>query len=173
VEEKPRMLRGNISSDPCYFAHVFSIKAKERVSVDHIYYPHLHAAKIFCASEASHPSVLRKPASVEPLFRKTIWLAQMDRIGITAKLITPISSEARQDTLPISEAMRASSTSRPTAKLLKDRPSKPSYIDIGRSTLKEKDLQSLRSLGYFCSKVTVRLPEKNDTEAEKRRSCCL
>jgi hypothetical protein len=47
------MLRGNISSDPCYFAHVFSIKAKERVSVDHIYYPHLHAAKIFCASKAS------------------------------------------------------------------------------------------------------------------------
>jgi hypothetical protein len=33
--------------------------------------------------------------------------------------------------------MRASSSSRPTVELPKDRSSKPRYIDIGRSTLKE------------------------------------
>jgi hypothetical protein len=64
--------------------------------------------------------------------------------------------------------MRASSTSRPTTKLLKDRPSKPSYIDIGRSTLKEKDLQSLRSLGCFSSKVTVRLPGEETTPKPRK-----
>jgi hypothetical protein len=47
--------------------------------------------------------------------------------------------------------------------LLKDRPSKASYIKIGRSTLKEKDLQSMRRLGYFSSKVNVRLPGEATT----------
>jgi hypothetical protein len=80
------------------------------------------------------------------------------------KLITPTSSsEARQGTLPISEAMRASSTSKPTVELPKDIPSKPIYIDICQSTLKEKDLQSMRRLGYFCSKVNVRLPGEETT----------
>jgi hypothetical protein len=79
----------------------------------------------------------------------------MARIQTTAKLITPTSLELQQDTLYISEAMRASSTSRLTAELSKDRPSKPSYIDIDRSTLREKDLQLMRRLGYFNSKVNV------------------
>jgi hypothetical protein len=47
--------------------------------------------------------------------------------------------------------------------LLKDRTSKASYIKIGRSTLKEKDLQSMRRLGYFSSKVNVRLPGEATT----------
>jgi hypothetical protein len=64
----------------------------------------------------------------------------MARIRTTAKLITPTSSEAQQDTMPIFEAMRASSLSRPTLELPNNRPSKPSYIEIGSSTLREKDL---------------------------------
>ena len=83
---------------------------------------------------------------------------QMARIQTTAKLITPTSSKARQDTMSISEAMRASSSSRPAPELPKDRPSKPSYIEIVGSTLREKDLQSMKKLGYFRSKVNVRLP---------------
>jgi hypothetical protein len=59
--------------------------------------------------------------------------------------------------------MRALLTSRATAELPKDRPSKPSYIDIGRSTLKEKDLQSTRRLDYFSSKVNVCLPGEETT----------
>jgi hypothetical protein len=82
----------------------------------------------------------------------------MARIWTTAKLITPTSSEARQDTLPISEDMRASPSSRPTPEFSKDKPSKPSYIEIGHSTLREKDLQSMKRLGYFSSRVNVRLP---------------
>jgi hypothetical protein len=39
-----------------------------------------------------------------------------------------------------------------------DKPSKPSYIDIDHSTLREIDLQSMKKLGYFSSKVNVRLP---------------
>jgi hypothetical protein len=54
--------------------------------------------------------------------------------------------------------MRASSSSRPTAELPKDRSSKPRYIDIGRSILKEKYLQSMRILGYFNNKVNMHLP---------------
>jgi hypothetical protein len=87
----------------------------------------------------------------------------MARIQTTTKLITPTFSEARQDTLPIFEAMRASSSSRPTAELPKDRPSKPSYIEIGSSTLREKDVQSMRRLGYFSSKVNMRLPGEETT----------
>jgi hypothetical protein len=87
----------------------------------------------------------------------------MARIRTTPKLITPTSLEAQQDTLPNFEAMRASSRSRPIVELPKDRPSKPSYINIGRSTLKEKDLQSMRRLGYFSNKVNVRLPREETT----------
>jgi hypothetical protein len=70
AEEKSGLLRGNIFGDPCCFACVFSIKATEGVSADHIYCPHLHVAKIFCASKASHPPVLWKPTSIEPLLEK-------------------------------------------------------------------------------------------------------
>jgi hypothetical protein len=64
--------------------------------------------------------------------------------------------------LPIFEATRASS-SRVVAEMPKDRPSKLSYIEIGRSTLKEKYLQSMRRLGYFSSRVNVRLPGEETT----------
>jgi hypothetical protein len=64
----------------------------------------------------------------------------MARIRSTAKLITPTFSKAQQDTVPISEAMRASSSPKPAKELPKDRPSKPNYIEIDRSILKEKDL---------------------------------
>jgi hypothetical protein len=87
----------------------------------------------------------------------------MASIRTTAKLITPTSSEARQDTLPIFESMMASSSSRPSPELSMDRPSKPSYSEIGRSTLREKDLQSMKRFGYFSSKVNVRLPGNEET----------
>jgi hypothetical protein len=73
----------------------------------------------------------------------------MVRIHSTAKLITPTSSETRQDTVPISKAMRGSSLSRLVQEVPKDRPSKPSYIEIGRSTLKERDLQAMKKLGVL------------------------
>lgn len=38
-----------------------------------------------------------------------------------------------------------------------------SYIEIRRSTLKEKDPQSMRRLEYFSSKVNVRLPGEETT----------
>jgi hypothetical protein len=47
--------------------------------------------------------------------------------------------------------------------MLKDRLLKLSYIEIGRSTLKEKYLQSMRRLGYFSSRVNVRLPGEETT----------
>jgi hypothetical protein len=64
--------------------------------------------------------------------------------------------------LHVFEATRASSP-RVAAELLKDRPSKPSYIEIGRSILKEKVLQTMRRLGYFSSGVNVRLPREETT----------
>lgn len=60
--------------------------------------------------------------------------------------------------MPISEAMRASSSLRPAKELPRDSPLKPSYIEIGRSILKGKDLQTMKKLGYFNSKVNMRLP---------------
>jgi hypothetical protein len=87
----------------------------------------------------------------------------MARIRSTAKLITPTSSEARQETIPISEAMKASSLSKHVQELPRDMPSKPSYIEIGHSTLREKDLQSMKKLSYFSSKINVRLPGNETT----------
>jgi hypothetical protein len=40
---------------------------------------------------------------------------------------------------------------------------KPSYIEIGCSTLREKDLQSLKRLGYVSNKVNVRHPRDEAT----------
>jgi hypothetical protein len=97
----------------------------------------------------------------------------MARIRATTKLITPTSSEAQQDVMPISTAMRASSTSRATAELPNDRPSKLSYIDIGRSTLKENDLQSMRRLGSFSSKVNVHLPREETTQKPRKDEVVL
>jgi hypothetical protein len=84
----------------------------------------------------------------------------MPRIGSTYKLITPTSSKARQDMVPISKAMRASSSSKPARELPKDKQSKPSYIEMGHSILREKDLQTIKKLGYFNNKVNVWLPDK-------------
>jgi hypothetical protein len=92
----------------------------------------------------------------------------MARIRSTAKLIMPTSSEARQDTVPISEAMRASSSSRPAQEIPKDRPWKPSYIEIGRSTLKERDLQTMKRLGYFSNAINVRLPGEETTPKPRK-----
>jgi hypothetical protein len=47
--------------------------------------------------------------------------------------------------------------------LPKERPSKLSYIEIGHSTLKERDLQYMRRLGKFSSKVNMRLPREETT----------
>jgi hypothetical protein len=69
--------------------------------------------------------------------------------------------------VPIFEAMKASSSSKPIQELPKDRLSKPSYIEIGLSTLKEKDLQTMEKLGYFSSKVNVCLPSKETTSKPK------
>jgi hypothetical protein len=59
----------------------------------------------------------------------------MAYIGDTRELISPTSLEVRQDTLAIVDAMKASPL-RVAMEMLKDRPSKPSYIKIGLSTLK-------------------------------------
>lgn len=91
----------------------------------------------------------------------------MARIHSIAKLFMPTSSEARQDTMPISEAMMALSSSRPAQGLSKDRPSKPSHFEIDRSILKEKDLQSMKKLGYF-NKVNMRLPSDETTLNPKK-----
>jgi hypothetical protein len=53
-------------------------------------------------------------------------------------------------------ALKASSL-RVATKMPKDRPLKPSYIEIGQSTLKDKYLQSMRRLGYFSNSVNARL----------------
>jgi hypothetical protein len=76
----------------------------------------------------------------------------MARIRSTAKLITPTSS----------------SSSRPTKELPRDRSSKPSYIDIGRSMLKEKYLQTMKKLGYFNNKVNVWLPDEETIPNPKK-----
>jgi hypothetical protein len=45
-------------------SRIFSIKAAEGARAGHIYYPHLPAAKICCASEALCLGALRELASV-------------------------------------------------------------------------------------------------------------
>jgi hypothetical protein len=157
TEEKLGVSRGNIFGDLCHFMRVFQYKSSRGGECR----SHLLPSPIRCQNFLCIWIFPSTSASVACLgwttFRETLRLAQMVRIRTTAKLITPTSSEARQDTLPIYVTMRSSSITKPTAELSKDRPSKPSYIDIGRSTLNEKDLQSMRRLGYSSSKVNVRL----------------
>lgn len=70
---------------------------------------------------------------------------------------------------PIFEVMKASSAAKlkSSSKVAeegpKDRPSKPSYIEIGRSILKDNDLKTMKKLGYFSSNVNVRLPGEETT----------
>jgi hypothetical protein len=96
-------------------------------------------------------------------FRKTSlgekipWMA---RFCSTARLITLTSLETLQDTLSIFEAMKASYLVKLEEELSLDRPSKPIHIEIGQSTLKEKDLQTIKKLGYFSNKVNVRIPRE-------------
>jgi hypothetical protein len=62
--------------------------------------------------------------------------------------------------LHAAEATRASSL-KVAVEISKDMPSKLSYIEIGRSTLKEKDLQSMRRLG-------LRLPGEETTPKPRK-----
>lgn len=66
--------------------------------------------------------------------------------------------------MPISEAMRASSSFGPTKELSRDSPLKPSYIEISRSILIGKDLQTMKKLGYF-NMVTVHFCVKSNAHA--------
>jgi hypothetical protein len=86
----------------------------------------------------------------------------MARICSTARLITVTSLEALQDTLPIFEAMKASYLVKPVEELSKDRPSKPIHIEIG-IILNEKDLETMKKLGYFSNKVNIWLPGEEAT----------
>jgi hypothetical protein len=52
--------------------------------------------------------------------------------------------------------------------LPKDRLSKQSHIEIGRSILKQKDLQTMKKQCYFSSKVNVRLPGDKTTPNPKK-----
>jgi hypothetical protein len=90
---------------------------------------------------------------------KNSWMA---RICSTARLITVTSLEALQDTLPIFEAMKASYLVKPVEELSKDRPSKPIHIEIG-IILNEKDLETMKKLGYFSNKVNIWLPGEEAT----------
>jgi hypothetical protein len=91
----------------------------------------------------------------------------MANIDGTKEVISPTSSEAQHGTLPPVKATKASS-SKVAAETPKDRPSKPSYIEIGQSTLKEKGLQTIKRLGYFDNIVNVRLPREETTPKPKK-----
>lgn len=97
---------------------------------------------------------------------------EMARICTTARVANPTTSEACQrdenasDTVlismaPIFKVMEALSAtkSKNNSKVAREghkvRPSKPRYLDIGRSILKEKDLKKMKELGYFGDKVKV------------------
>jgi hypothetical protein len=69
--------------------------------------------------------------------------------------------------LPAAEATKATS-SKAATEMPKDRLSKPSYIEIGRSALKEKDLQTMKRLGYFDSNVNVCLSREERTPKPKK-----
>jgi hypothetical protein len=91
----------------------------------------------------------------------------MARIRTTARLATSTSLEAHQreentlDTTLISEVMKAfvtmksKSSSNATEEENEDQPTKPSYIEKGRSILKDKYFKAMKELGYFSDKVKV------------------
>jgi hypothetical protein len=110
----------------------------------------------------------------------------MERIRTTARIATPTTSKARQrdenasnttsiSTTPISEVMKALSapksknSSKATGEGQEDRPSKPSYLDMGWSILKEKDLKKVKELGYFRDMVKVRLDGDGTTPKPKSK----
>lgn len=77
--------------------------------------------------------------------------AHMDRIHTTPTTLEACErDENALDTMLISESMRASSAARSKSKSKaaeegpKDMPSKPSYINMDQSILKDKNLQSMK-----------------------------
>lgn len=90
---------------------------------------------------------------------------------MTARLATLTSSEALErdeaasDTALILEIMKASRVSKAKEDTRKasevaeeeheGRPTKPNFIEIGRSTLKDEDLKAMNDLGYFGDRVKV------------------
>lgn len=103
----------------------------------------------------------------------------MARIHTTARLATPTSSEALQReeiasaTAPISKVVRASAApkSKTDSKAVENeyegRPTKPSYIEMGRSILKDEDLKAMKELGYFGYTVKVCLAGNEMTPKPK------
>jgi hypothetical protein len=92
----------------------------------------------------------------------------MARIHSIGKLIMPTYSKAHQNIVPISKAMKASLSSKTAKELPKDRLSKPSHIEMSRSILREENLQNMKKLSYFNSKVNVRLHDKETTTNPKK-----
>lgn len=107
----------------------------------------------------------------------------MVRIPTTARLAMPTSSkdiqrdEVASDTAPISEVTRAYAMPRSkgdpkdAAERISEvveeeyegRPMKLSYIEMGQSTLKVKDMEAMKDLRYFGNKVKVRLARDETT----------
>jgi hypothetical protein len=96
----------------------------------------------------------------------------MARIRTIARLATPTSLEALQrdkiasDTTSISKVMRgyvapkSKGGTRKVSEVMeedyKGRLTKPSYIEMRRSTLKSEDLKAMKELGYFGDAVEMR-----------------
>lgn len=97
----------------------------------------------------------------------------MARFRTTARLATPTSSEALQreenasDAAPISEVMKASLASKAIKEEHENQPSKPRYIQMGLSILKDKDLKAMKELGYFGHRVKVQLASDETTPKPK------
>jgi hypothetical protein len=162
-----RVMRGNLFSDLHRFTPISQYKNSRAGGCRSYLLPSATCCQNFLCLQ-SFPSIAASEAGFHEIILDNFQSTQMARIWTTAKLITPTSSEARQDTLPISKVMRALSSSKPAPELSKDRPSKPSYIEIGRFTLREKDRQSMKKLGYFSSKVNVRLLGNEATRCEEK-----
>lgn len=54
-----------------------------------------------------------------------------------------------------STALKSNIRSKVAEEEHRDHPSKLSYIEMGRSILKDKDLKEMKELGYFSDKVKV------------------
>jgi hypothetical protein len=63
--------------------------------------------------------------------------------------------------------MKSKSSSNATEEENKDRPTNPSYIEKGRSILKDKDFKAMKELGYFSDEVKVRLASDETTPKPK------
>jgi hypothetical protein len=54
-----------------------------------------------------------------------------------------------------------------------DRSTKPSYIEMGLSIMKDKDLKEMKEIGYFGDKVKVRLGSNETTPKPKNNERVL